>query len=163
VDLRRHAQWLRRTRPNYASHRGFVAALFYRLSHFAFARKHTYAARLLWQINLMMTKVDIPPESEIGPGLLLTRPIGVVIAGRVGRRATFGSWCGMGSVGKTDVGAGPGIPVVGDRVVFQDDSILLGGVHVPDDATFRTGLYVFAPSERLQEPENWEQLVRKAG
>lgn len=160
ADLRRCSNWIRRTGGwNPYGYRGFVGALLYRISRCLQLRGRPLAARLFWQLNLVLTKIDIAPETSVGPGLLLTRPIGVVISARVGRNATFGAWSGAGSVGRRDVGAGPGIPILGDNVTFEDESAILGGVQVPSGSRLQRGFKVYAPSKKLIIPEDWKRRI----
>lgn len=114
------------------SNMGFFAVCVYRVSRYFYRSGRTRFAQFFWLINLIITKSDLKPNTLIGPGLVLLSPVGVVVSGNVGRNATFMAWSGTGNSGVRDVGAGPGVPVVGDNVFFCQRSVILGGHKVPD-------------------------------
>jgi O-antigen/teichoic acid export membrane protein/serine acetyltransferase len=150
ADLRRSEAWARagRRMGGHVRNWGFAAATLYRVSRFFHLRGRAFLARLLWQANLVLTKADIPGRSVIGPGLLLTSPVGVIIAGEAGRGVTFGPFSGIGTAGRLDVGAGRGVPLVEDGGVVGARARLLGGVRVGPGERVGTGVWVYAPSVR---------------
>lgn len=130
ADLRRHVLHVPR-RPGLGSW-GWCAVLLYRLSRFAQVRGHRVMARLLWQGNLMLTKLDISPENEIGPGFVVTHPSSIIVSARFGSNVTLFAHAGAGRDGTRDVGAGSGIPILGDGVVIEPRAVVLGGIVVAD-------------------------------
>jgi serine O-acetyltransferase len=122
---------------------GVAAVFLYRLSHHAWRNDRRLVARLFWQLNLLLNKLDVPPHIAAGPGLVVARPAGVILAGRIGANVTIGARVGIGFRGRQDVGAGPGIPLIGDGAVLEDDSGLLGGQYLPAGTRLPAGLNVF--------------------
>ena len=66
---------------------GFQAVLFYRLSHWLFQRGWIYLPWFLSRLSLAVTGADIEFNAEIGPGMLIAHPVGIV----VGRGTVIGS------------------------------------------------------------------------
>jgi serine O-acetyltransferase len=115
-------------------HPSLLCALLYRISHHFFRGDHWLWARLVWQLNFLVTGADISPAADLGPGLLVLAPAGTAIMGVAGRNLTVMPCSGMGGeMGNLeDVGAGPGLPLVGDDVVLEPHSGILGPVRVGD-------------------------------
>ena len=59
---------------------GFQAAVLFRLSHWFFQRRWIFMARVCMRSNLTLTGADIGFAAKIGPGLLMSHPVGIVIA-----------------------------------------------------------------------------------
>jgi serine O-acetyltransferase len=114
-----------------ALHPSYQCILLHRVSNYFFRRNYRLLARFLWHLNLLLTGSDIGPISEIGPGLLLVHPISTQIFGRLGADCTIWGHCGIGG-GRAleDIGAGPGLPVLGDRVDVGPRALVLGPVHI---------------------------------
>ena len=66
---------------------GFQAVLFYRLSHWLFQRGWIYSAWSLSRLSLAITGAEIEFNAEIGPGMFVSHPVGIV----VGRGTVIGS------------------------------------------------------------------------
>ncbi|MCZ4316092.1 hypothetical protein O4H66_22050 [Comamonadaceae bacterium G21597-S1] len=125
-------------------HPAFVCVLLHRLSHHCHRRGHRWLARLWWHLNTMASGADISAPADLGAGLLIPNPMGVAIAGRAGRNLTVMAGSGLGGeLGRReDVGAGPGLPWLGDDVWIEARSGVMGPVRVGDRARIRTGLPV---------------------
>jgi len=121
---------------------GHVALWAYRLSHYLYRRGFRNTARLLTTLTLYLTQIDIPPTTVIGEACLLAHPP-IVLSGRIGDRYTL--WgdggCG-GGFGSEDVGAGPGLPVIGNDVVMAVRSMVLGPVRIGDGVGIGPGCNV---------------------
>jgi serine O-acetyltransferase len=112
---------------------GFQAVLLYRLSSSAHHLGLTYAAWLVSRINQALTGAEIEFSAEIGPGLLIAHPSGIVI-GRgtvIGEHATIfqGVTCGIRS---TAPDRPREYPHVGNRVILYAGATLIGDVRVGD-------------------------------
>jgi len=107
------------------------AVWLYRWSYFHFVNGRRLLSRAYWHLNLLLTGADINPLSEIGPGLLLSSPLGVVIVGRLGANVTVYGHVGIGGgLSQKDIGAGSGLPVVEDDVVLHFSAVVLGPVRI---------------------------------
>lgn len=134
----------------------YASVAMHRYSHWLFARGWRIASRLLWQLNLWITGVDIAPMSDLGEGLVILHPCAVTIAGRAGRNLLVEGQGGMGG-GMTleDVGAGPGVPVLGDDVRLERGAMVLGPVRVGDRVHIGPGCTVVhdVPSDSIVDFE----------
>src|SRR6266571_3290474 len=66
---------------------GFQAVLLYRVSHWLFLRGWIYLPWFLSRLSLAVTGADIEFNAQIGPGMFITHPVGIV----VGRGTVIGS------------------------------------------------------------------------
>lgn len=111
------------------------AAWLHRWSHYHFTNGRRLLSRAYWHLNLLLTGADISPITNIGPGVLFTSPFAVVLVGHFGTNVTI---CGHVAVGggmaREDIGAGLGLPVVGDDVVLHFNALVLGPVRIGNGA-----------------------------
>ena len=151
---RRLAEDRRRIRPVLASgaakgplflilYPAYLCVLLHRISHYWWRRGMGKPGRLFYQLNLLITGADIDPHCDLGGGLLIRNPTGVVLSGKAGRNLTVASTGGFGYLAKEkDVGAGPGLPVLGDDVSVGPTAGVLGPVRIGDHVRIRTGCIV---------------------
>ncbi len=113
--------------PNYQ-------ALFqYRLYRYLYVNGWRNAARLLSLHSMYLTGAEISPTTSIGPGCLIAHASGVILFGKIGARFTiFGQGGTGGGFAETDIGGGPGYPIVGDDVVFGVKAVALGPIRIGD-------------------------------
>ncbi|MCC7156178.1 MAG: hypothetical protein IT161_16495 [Bryobacterales bacterium] len=139
ADRTRLRQWY--GGPVSRLHPAFACVYLYRLSHYLYQRGHPYAARFVWHCNTYITGSDLPPMAEIGAGLVIPCPAGAAVAAKVGRNFTLMPGAGVGSeIGRyEDIGAGPGLPVLGDDVVMEPRSGVLGPIRVGHRARICAG------------------------
>jgi serine O-acetyltransferase len=135
-------------------HPSYQAILLHRLSHFFFVGGHRLLGRFFWHLNLILTGADISPLSRVGGGVVLLHPISTQIFGVVGEGCTF--W-GAGGIGggrsAQNIGAGPGLPVVEDGVVFCTRAVVLGPVRVGARSEIGPGCIVYRdlpPGSRIE-------------
>lgn len=86
----------------------------------------------LWrQLLLAKHSIDLEPDCELGPGLMLPHPFGILLAGcRVGSDVTIYHNVTIGSTGQA-----PGTePVIGDRVIVHTNTVILPGAVIGSDA-----------------------------
>jgi serine O-acetyltransferase len=110
--------------------RGFIAVFFYRIARYCHDAGWTFTARLLWLFNLCVTGADLAPVSSIGSGFIVPYPRTVTIYGTIGERCTFLGQSGIGGAVRGRLG----LPIVGDDVVVQPGSIILGAILIGDGA-----------------------------
>ena len=135
----------------------------HRVSNYFFRRNHRLLARFLWHLNLLLTGADIGPISEIGPGLLLVHPISTQIFGRLGADCTIWGHCGVGG-GRSnkDIGAGPGLPIIGDNVTLWPNSMVLGPVHLGDGVEVGPGCTIMRdlpPGTKVEPAESRRRSI----
>lgn len=120
-----------------------MSTAFYRISHFFHVNGHRHLARLFWTWNIHLFASDIAPHSEIGPYFYMPHSVGTVIAAKMGSHVTFYALACIGRGSKPkDVGAGTGLPVVGDHVVIGARSMILGPITIGSHATIGPGSVV---------------------
>jgi len=88
----------------------------------------------------MITGIDLHPDAEIGPGLLI--PHGSEIRVRAGTK--IGADCALHHV--CTIGAGPqiGVANIGDHVLISCHSSIIGAVTIGDNATVAANSLVIA-------------------
>jgi serine O-acetyltransferase len=125
-------------------HPSALATRLYRLSHHLWRGGHGRLARLLWHLNLLVTGADVHPHSDIDGGLLIPHPAGASLSGKAGHDLTLGPLAGVGGeLGRDeDVGAGPGLPVLGDGVSLGAHAGILGPVRIGAGAALGPGCVV---------------------
>lgn len=87
--------------------------------------------------------VEIPPETEIGPGLVLKHPQAIVVNGgtRIGARVMLRACTTLGNVVGAD-GVESAAPIIGDDVELGVGVIVIGPVHVGAGARIGAGAVV---------------------
>jgi len=136
----------------------------YRYSRYFYVKGWRRAARLVWQLNLFLTGADISPLSDLGEGLLVVHPFAVTISGSAGKGLTVEGWGGMGGgMSLEDIGAGPGLPLLGDDVQLDRSAMVLGAVRVGHGVRIGPGCTVvrhLPDGARVEAPA---VRVRRAG
>jgi serine O-acetyltransferase len=110
----------------------YVCVALQRLSHYLFVNGHRLTARLLWHVNLLITGADMPPSSDIGGGFVVDHPVGSGVIGKIGRNCTLRLAAGVGGGGadQSDIGGGPGLPVIGDDVELGAGALIVGPIRI---------------------------------
>lgn len=141
-----------------------LGLLAYRVYRHAYLRGWRNLANLMFLASRYVTGMDIPPTTSIGGGCLLGHG-SIILCGRIGEGFTMMGHGGIGGgFDSTDVGAGPGLPVVGDNVVMAIQASVLGPVRIGDGARLGPGCTVMrdvpagavvaaAPSRVMQVPQ----------
>ena len=111
--------------PNYQ------VLFWYRIYRYLFLKGWRNTSRLLFLITMYMTRAEISPESSIGPACFIGHAFGIILSGKIGARCVLLAQSGIGGgLEEGEVGGGPGLPVVGDDVVFGVRSMALGPIRV---------------------------------
>jgi serine O-acetyltransferase len=127
-------------------HPSYLCVWLHRLSHFFQDRGRTRLARVFWQLDALLTGADIQPRADIGGGLVIPNPAAISLAGRAGRNLTVMALAGTGELDRSrDIGAGPGLPLLGDDVVLSPHSGVLGAVRIGDRVILQPGCVVSQP------------------
>lgn len=87
--------------------------------------------RILWYVTTIWFSCDIDPEVEIGPGLYLPHPLGIVIGGgvRIGENVSILQNVTLGRVATEHLD-----PTLGDNVEIGAGAVVLGAIHVGSGA-----------------------------
>ncbi|MGA3007069.1 MAG: DapH/DapD/GlmU-related protein [Opitutaceae bacterium] len=102
-----------------------IQAIFlHRLGRYLYLRGWRIVSRLLFTLNIVIWGTDIPPMTRIGSGFYMPHTVGVTIFGVLGDRV------GGGSGNESDIGAGPGLPVLGDGVLIGARAMVVGPVRI---------------------------------
>jgi serine O-acetyltransferase len=126
-----------------ALHPSYLSVWLYRWSAYNFRKGRRMLARLLWHTNLILTGADLSFISEVGAGLVILHPISTQIFGRIGENCTIWGHGGIGGgISTEDIGAGPGLPIVGNGVNFGARSFVLGPVRIGDNCVLEPGVVV---------------------
>ena len=106
-----------------------MVVLLFRISQWLASKRLGPLARILYALNMYVVGCEIRPEVQVGTGLFIPHPIGVIIgAGTViGRNAVLGPRAGLGAPDER------GWPILGDNVTMFTNSSVLGGTRVGDD------------------------------
>jgi len=135
----------------------FVCVVLYRISRFFYVKGWGLMARLVWQLNMLFTGADISPICDLGEGLLVVHPVAVTIVGSAGCRLTVEGLGGMGGgLSMDDIGAGPGLPLLGDDVQMARGAMVLGPIRVGNSVRIGPGCTVVRDL-----PDNSEVLAHQ--
>ena len=86
----------------------------------------------------MITGADISPLADLGGGFVLVYPVCTIIVGKAGRNLTMVGHTGLGGgISSTDIGGGPGLPVLGDDVWIDLGAFVLGPVRIGDGVVLK--------------------------
>jgi serine O-acetyltransferase len=111
----------------------FAAVVLLRLAQ-ALGSRVPPAGSLVKQVNHVLTGCDAAYQADVGPGLVLYHPTGVVIGPscRVGARATIMQGVTLGSDEVTEGAERAASPVVGDDVFIGPGATLFGPLVLGD-------------------------------
>ncbi len=113
---------------------GFIAVALYRVSHYFHAKGFTGLGRAVGLLCFFLTGADIHPATEVGGGLVMLHTLASIVYGKLGEDVTLTSRVYVGPDGsRLDIGAGPGLPVLGDRVLMGGGSMVAGPRRIGDD------------------------------
>ena len=122
----------------------YQCLILHRLSHYLFNRDRRLLARLLWHLNLFITGADLSPITDLGGGALIPHPALVTIIGKLGENCTLWGQVGIGGgmSERQDIGAGPGLPVIGDEVEVYWGTLIMGPVRIGRGARLGPGCII---------------------
>jgi serine O-acetyltransferase len=110
---------------------GFQAVVLYRFAHWCHQRGWTYPAWFFCRLNQAITGADIEFNAEIGPGMFISHPAGIVIGRgtRIGRRVTIfqGVTCGVRSWRPEAITR---FPTIGDDCFLYAHATVLGPIRI---------------------------------
>jgi serine O-acetyltransferase len=122
---------------------GFQAVLTYRISHWFYHKRCTYISWFLSRLNILSTGAEIEFNAEIGPGLFISHPVGIVIGRgtKIGANTTIfqGVTFGVGSWHPDSIKR---FPIVGENCCFFSHASILGGITIGHDCIIATNSVV---------------------
>lgn len=115
-----------------ASNPGLIASLVLRAQQMAVRAGRIRLAFALRTLGVTLVGADLVPGMDVGPGLLMPHPTGVVIGNglRVGRDVTFGGGVTAGVKQPDTPPEADGFPVVCDGAIVLANAVLVGPVRV---------------------------------
>ena len=122
-----------------------IQALFtYRLARYLYLRGWRLPARMLFTWNVVVWGTDITPLTRIGRGFYMPHTVGVTIFGVLGDRCTCYAQAAVGGGGgsENDIGAGPGLPVIGDNVLVGARAMIVGPVCIGSGSLIGANAFV---------------------
>lgn len=123
---------------------GFVATVLYRLQQDSYSKGRRFRPALLRSLTHAVTGADFLPGAEIGPGLLIHHPAGIVVGGgaRIGSNATILQQVTIGE--RYADGAGPpAYPTIGNGCTIGAGAKILGEISVGDGVSVGANSVVF--------------------
>lgn len=118
----------------------WLAVRLHRAAHAAWTGGARWRGRLLVQLNAVLTGADIHPHCRIGPGWRIEHPVALTASGWAGAGFTMAPLSGIGMLPRADdVGAGAGLPWLGDGVWLGAGAGVLGPVRIGDGSRIEAG------------------------
>ena len=111
---------------------GYQAVVLHRVASFFKRNGIPVLGPLTARLSLFLTGVDIAPGAQIGPGLMISHGVGIVIgnATRIGSGALLMHQVTLGAPTTERIAQ---MPIVGDNIVIGAGAKLIGGITVGDD------------------------------
>jgi serine O-acetyltransferase len=95
---------------------------------------------ILRKLLVVATGIDLHPNAQIGPGLLIRHASEV----RVIENAKIGADCALSQICTIGAGPDPGVPNIGDHVYISPHCCIIGPVTIGDGATIAPNSLVLA-------------------
>jgi serine O-acetyltransferase len=114
---------------------GYQAVILYRISRWFYLKKPVrLLAYFFSRFNLCFTGADIHPASQLGSGLVIPHPVGIVIGGntRTGEDCIIMHGVTLGA--KKHGLTGDRHPMIGSRVMIYCNATILGRINIGDDS-----------------------------
>lgn len=120
------------------------AVYVYRIAHWFDGLNIRLISRLLQSLTIALTGTEINSRVEIGKGFVLFHPVATSIMGNIGENAIIAGAFKMGGDGSSqDIGAGPGLPVIGNNVQIGVDVLILGPFAIGDNCRILSRASIF--------------------
>jgi serine O-acetyltransferase len=110
---------------------GMIASIILRAQQCLYRSGHVRAANVMRTVGLVLVGADFVPGMQIGKGLLMPHPAGVVIGNGmvIGDYVTFGGGV-TGGVRQPDAQPDQEYPTISDGAIVLANAVLVGGVRI---------------------------------
>ena len=135
---------------------GYQAVVLHRIASFFKRNRIPVLGPLTARFNLFLTGVDIAPGARIGPGLMISHGVGIVVgnATRIGSGALLMHQVTLGAPTTDRIAQ---MPTVGDDVVIGAGAKLIGGITVGD------GVLIGVNAVVTEDVESGSRVISAAG
>jgi serine O-acetyltransferase len=120
---------------------GFQAVLFHRAARWCKRRRLPVAPACCWRLGIFFTGADINPNARLGPGLVVSHGVGLVVGGDVVAGRDLLLHHGV-TLGAPTPGRIAQAPRIGDGVSIGAGATLVGAITVGDGAFVGAGALV---------------------
>lgn len=110
---------------------GYQAVVLYRIAHWFRSRGIPFFGPFFARLSLFLTGVDLAPAAVIGPGLLISHGVGIVIGDRV-RIGAGAVLLHQVTIGAPSARRRDDMPTLGDEVYVGAGSRIIGKVTIGD-------------------------------
>ena len=120
---------------------GFQSVMLHRMARWFKRRRIPVLGAACARVSITLTGVDINPNAELGPGLVISHGVGLVIGGGVvaGRDLLLHHQVTLGAPTPSRIGQ---MPRIGDGVSIGAGALVIGGIEVGDGAFLGAGTLV---------------------
>jgi serine O-acetyltransferase len=112
---------------------GFQAVLLYRMARWFKVRRVPLLGAALWRLQIFLTGADINPNAAIGPGLVISHGVGLVVGGAAGAGSNL-LLHHLVTIGAPSPGRIGDNPRIGDDVSIGAGAVIVGAVAIGDGA-----------------------------
>lgn len=112
---------------------GVLAIFLHRVAHYFTVRGWRRSGAIVSRINALLHKINITPQSCIGPGAFIPHPVGVTFHGTAGAQLTLFSLAACCAFENEMHGPAATGPTIGDRVIVGR-AMILGPVSIGDES-----------------------------
>jgi serine O-acetyltransferase len=120
---------------------GFQAVALYRLSRWFKCRRIPFFGAACARLSIALTGVDINPNADLGPGLVISHGVGLVVGGGVisGRDLLLHHQVTLGAPTTSRIGQ---VPRIGDGVAIGAGALVIGAIEIGDRAFVGAGTLI---------------------